>query len=79
MRIGVGSNRLPVDVFHDDIRKPFGGGAAVQQSRDVRMVQVGQNLPLEAQPPRAELRQQPARNRLDGHAVSKFIVIANGG
>jgi hypothetical protein len=44
--IAVGGDRQTVDVLHHEIRKlPF-GRAAVEQLRDVRMTQRGEDLPL---------------------------------
>ena len=35
-----------LDIFHRQVGLPAAGDAAIQQARDIRMLEAGQNLPL---------------------------------
>ena len=43
------TERQAFDIFHHEERLAFGGGAAIEQARDIRMYQTGQNLAFAAQ------------------------------
>lgn len=68
--------RQPFDVFHHEVRSPVFGCAAVEQTRDVRMVQIGQNLPFVLE---AALQFFAAgAHQLDGDLLLELIVSAFG-
>ncbi len=46
LRIAPAVDRLAVDVFHDQVRMAVRRRAAIQQARDVRMVEAGEDLPF---------------------------------
>lgn len=48
-RVAVVSDRLAFDEFHRKVRQSVFGHAAIQQSRDVRVIQIGQNLAFVAE------------------------------
>ena len=67
-------DRLTVDVFHHQVRQAFFGGATVQQSGDVRMLDTGQNLTLTAKPLQHLLRCHAATDDLDRYLFLELIV-----
>ena len=44
-------DRYPLHVLHDQERPPVGSGAAVEQTCDVRVIELGEDLPLAVEPP----------------------------
>ena len=60
-----------IDVLHDEVRKPILGRAAIQQSRNKRMLQVRQDLPLLAETPQHGVGIHAALQDLD----SDFLLI----
>ncbi len=66
-----------VDVFEREPRLAFGGLAAVEQARDVRVVQAGQDLPFLAQAAQA-VGGRKAAQQLDRHALVEAAVDALG-
>src|SRR5215467_3276243 len=49
--VAVDVNRLSLDIFHDGVRQPVVRGAAIEQARDIWMVQPGNNFALLTEPP----------------------------
>ena len=73
-RIAIDVDRLAVDVLHDDVRRAVRGRAAVEQPRDVRMVERREDLALELQPALDVARQQPAPHQLDRDLLLELLV-----
>jgi hypothetical protein len=69
---------LPGHELHDDVRQPFGRGAAVEQAGDVRMIELGENLPLAPKTPQDKVRVQPGRDQLDSGGDFVLVVVALG-
>jgi hypothetical protein len=64
-------------MLHDEVREAVVGGAAVEQPRDVWMLQPRQDLALAAEVP-DDLRAVQAADHLDGHALLVLVVGAGG-
>ena len=77
-RIAIDVDRLAVDILHDDVRRAVGGRAAVEQPRDVRMIERRQDLAFELQPALHLARQQPAPHQLDRDLLLELLVGALG-
>ena len=68
----------PLDVLHDEVGEPVLGRPAVEQARDVWVVQGGENLALVAEAAEDEVRVHPALDELDGDAAAELAVVALG-
>jgi hypothetical protein len=64
----------PLDVLHDEVGQAVVGGAPVQEARDVRVVERGENLPLVAETAEDEVGVHPALDELDGDALAELAV-----
>ena len=71
-------NRFARDILHDEIRKTVFGRARIKQSRDMRMVEVRENLPLIAKMAQHFFCIHPALDELDRDLLSILIVNALG-
>src|SRR5579872_2602288 len=71
-------NRLALDVLHHEVRQAVLGGAAIEQPRNVGMVQAGQYLPLVAEALDDELGVEVAPDELDGDLLTESLVGAGG-
>ena len=69
MIVGVAIDRRALHVLHHEVGKALGRGAAVEEPRDVRMVQRGEDLPLVAEAADDQLRVHAAADHLDGDRV----------
>src|SRR5579884_2146388 len=71
--IAIAVDGLAFDQFHDEVGKPAFGGAAIEQARDVGMIEAGQYLPfvLEAVD---ELGALPGAYQLDRNLFAELIV-----
>ena len=76
MRVAVGVNRFAVHVLHDEIRQSVIGRSAVDQARDVRMIELRQNLPFIAKPAEDVVGIEPSPNELDRNLLAIFVVRA---
>ena len=56
-----------VDVFHDDVGRAVGQRAAVQQVRDVRMIELRENLAFDLEAGLNATPQRAAMHHFDGH------------
>ena len=65
MLIGKLRDRQPLDEVHDEVGLTVLGHAAVQQPRDVGVVEARQGLPLTAKPPNRILAIEPTFDELD--------------
>src|SRR5688500_12192999 len=77
MLIAVVVQRLPFDVFHDEVGQSIAGCASVQQAGDVRMIQSGQNLALGAKTAQDEVRIHAALDQFDRDALVELLVNAD--
>jgi hypothetical protein len=77
-RIAVDVDRLAVDILHDDVWCAVGRRAAVEQARDIRMIERRQDLAFELQPALDMPRQQPASHQLDCDLLPELLVGALG-
>jgi hypothetical protein len=50
VQVAEGVDGDAVDVFHDRVHRSVGQGAAVQEMCDVRMIELGKDLPLDPEP-----------------------------
>jgi hypothetical protein len=71
----VAVDRLAVGKLHHQVRSPGRRGAAVEQARDVGVLQVGEDLPL-APEPLQRLGAAVAQQDLDGRALLVMAVAA---
>ena len=69
---------LPLDELHDVVRESVVGRAAVEQPRDVGVIEARQDLPLIAEPAQNEIGVHAALDDLDRHLLLEMIVVANG-
>jgi hypothetical protein len=67
-----------IDIFHHQVRHALPGRAAVQQAGDVRVVEVGEDLPLGAKATRQRVARQSAVDELDCDLLAKLLVRALG-
>src|SRR5262249_7986961 len=68
----------PLDVLHDEVRQAVVGGAAIEERRDIRVLQLGENLALSAESLQDEVGGHAAAHELDGHAALVVVVVALG-
>jgi hypothetical protein len=75
-RAAVLRDRRSFDQLHDQVRAPVLGGASVHQPRDVRVVQVREDLPLGAEALQHVVRVQPPAQQLDGDPLREVACVA---
>ena len=63
-----------IDVFHDDVHGAVRQSAAVQEMRDVRMIELSEDLALDPEPRLDSSRQRPAVNDFDGYLLLELRV-----
>ncbi len=68
----------PFDVLHDEIRQAVLGRVAVQQARDVRVIEAREDLPLVAEAAQHGLRIHAALDELDRDLLLVLPVGAPG-
>ena len=78
IRVAVGVNRFALHVLHDEVGQSVIGRSAVDQARDVRMIELRQNLPFIAKPAEDVLGVEPAPNELDRNLLAIFVVRSRG-
>ena len=76
--VAVRVDRFAVDVLHDEVGRAVRRAPAVEQSRDVRVLQRRQDLPLRAQPALHLAREHAAADQLDGDLLLILLVGALG-
>ena len=76
-RVAVLVDRHALDVLHHQIGQALGGGAAVEQAGDVRVLEPRQDLALRAELPHA-LGIEPAAHHFDGDLLQELVVVALG-
>ena len=75
--LAVAVDRLAVDQLHDQVRQAVCGGAAVEDLGDPGMIQCGEDLPLDAQPPPSLVVQGAGDDELDGDLAVEGLVVAH--
>ena len=78
MRIRILNNRRALDILHDEVRQIAGGRTAVQQPRDVRMIEIGENLTLVTKTLHHEISVHAALDEFYRHPFSELLVGALG-
>jgi RNA polymerase sigma-70 factor, ECF subfamily len=68
----------PLDELHDEKRQPLGGRAAVEQPRDVGMLDLREDLPLAAEAPHERLVAERRGHDLDRDRLPVLVVGAVG-
>ncbi len=78
MRLAEISQRDAVDVFHHEVGQAIVGRAAVEQSRDVRVLQAREDFALRAETAQDFIGIGPALEQFDRNRLAKFRVRARG-
>jgi hypothetical protein len=67
-----------IDIFHDDVGQILADGASIQQPRDVRVIQAGQNLPFAPETLKNETGVHAGRDKLyrDIHVILLIVALA---
>ena len=78
MRVAVLVDRKSFDVLHHEIRKAILCRPAVEQPRNVRVVEARENLPLVAEVPQDGICVHATLYQLDGNPLLVFIIGAFG-
>jgi len=73
-----GGDGLPLDVFHHQVRPAVRRAAAVDEARDVRMIQGRQDLALAAEACEQFVGVEAQLNKLDGGLLLEVLVVAHG-
>ncbi len=76
--IAVDVQRLAVDQLHDEVRKAFGGCAAVKEAGDVWVIEACHDLALHAEAGQVKPGSEVAAHELDGDGLQVVIVGADG-
>ena len=78
MDFAVGIDGRSLDQLHHEIGNAVVGGAAIEQARDVGMIETGKDLPFMAKAFKNELRESnSATHQLDRNFPVKFAISAN--
>ena len=67
------SNRLAIDILHDNVRRTVIHLSAIKQIRDVRMIQRSQYLSFTLKSLGQSVRKHTGANDLDGDTVFKIV------
>ena len=70
--VGIAIDRRAVDVLHHEVRQSLGRGAAVEEARDMRMVQGREHLPLVTEAADDQVRVHAAADHLDGDRMREI-------
>src|SRR5262245_57696107 len=76
--IGVIQQRPSLDVLHHQIGKAFVRAATVENARDIRVLEMGENLPFASEAVEQRAAVHAALHDLDGDIFPKYVVIAAG-
>jgi hypothetical protein len=77
-RVAENVDRQAVDVFHDDVCGGVGKSAAIQEARDIRMVELGEDLPLDPEAGLSAPHHGAAVHHFDGDFLFELGVGAFG-
>ena len=78
VRVAVRVDGDAIDVFHDDVGGAVRQGAAVHEMRDVRVIELRQDLALDLDPRMDSAGERAAVDHLDGHLLIEFRIRALG-
>src|SRR5574341_588886 len=78
MATAIVRDRLAGDEFHHEVGQAVRLRAAVQQSRNVRMIERSQNLPLAQESVAREVRVHPALADLARDLLMEMLVVTRG-
>ena len=68
--------RDAIHVLQDEVRHPVGRRATVEETGDVRMSEIGENLPLVLESPQNGLGLESAAHDLDRDVFLIFLVVS---
>src|SRR5712692_396981 len=71
IRVHILSDRLAFNVLHDEVRQVSFGCTAIQQPRDVRMIEIGKYLTFVTKTPHDEISVHAALNQFYGGAFGE--------
>ena len=74
VRVRIPVDRRPFDVLHHEVRQPVRCRPTVVETRNVRMLEGGEDLPLVLEPPDDDFRIHAAANHLDRDAALERLV-----
>ena len=77
VRVAVVDDRLPFDVLHGEVRPAVRRAATVEKTRDERMLEAGENLPLVPEATHDAVGVDAALEHLDRHALLERIIGAD--
>ena len=77
VRVAVIDDRLPFDVLHGEVRPAVRRAATVEQARDERMLEAGENLPFVPEAPHDAVGVHAALEHFDRHALLERIIVAD--
>src|SRR3569833_783793 len=75
MLVAIGVDRFAFHVLHNEVRQTVGGGAAVEQSRDVGVLESCKNQSLAPKPENRQTALGSVPNQFDGYP---FVELAIG-
>src|SRR5436190_22261767 len=76
--IAIFVDRKALDVFHDEIRLAIFGRPAIEQARDVKVIETSENLPLLAEMTEHRVSIHPTFDQLDRNLLLVLLVGALG-
>jgi hypothetical protein len=74
MRIAKFIDRHAVDVFHDEIRTAVGQGAPVQEMRNIRMIELRQNLTFQLEARMHRYGERTTVDNFDGNLLFELSI-----
>src|SRR5262249_21193466 len=78
MTTAIGCDRLAGDEFHHKVRQAVSRRAAVEQTRNVRMIERGQNLSLAMESVAHAVRVHPPFDDFDRDLMLELLVVTIG-
>src|SRR5215510_8436619 len=78
MAMAIDGDRVAVDEFHHEIGQAVLCRAAVRQTRNVRMIERGQDLALAQKSVAHEIRVHPTADDLDRNLLPELLVVTLG-
>ena len=74
VRVAVGIDGDAVDILHDDVGGPVREGATVHEMRDVRVIELRQDLPLDFDPRMDSAGERAAEDHFDGDLLLELRI-----
>src|SRR6185437_1236391 len=78
LTVAIADDRLPVNIFQDQIRFPVGGYSCIEQFRNVRMRQLGENSSFAFEPLDSALCSNGQVQELDRNMPFEMAIAAFG-